>query len=606
MTNHAESIKTPSGSTRLDTALTALQIDTAKFSALQKTTWQEERHLMAVIYFWWRDARCEDGYLEACYEKADITFNKTKRDVNFRPLLRLVNSNQISENELTQWSKALLAIHADFEGNPEHYAIDPVEKIEYFIKNNGGKTGLAGYFKKQPLDDLDADDELDESLLFNLNDKEFSPTLRQEAEAFYGKSTAIQSSHYPPLYTTADGFSVVVVKQGSQGLQVIGSLNDTDFVDSALVNTYRDDLSALPLTMRCVLETLHVLNIPNILATSFAKFKEASGTEKGHKRLIYRPKTADFLLSCTQASSSVVLIATPKSPILPRESGDIFLPTSTRQSVEVRLLHQRMFNLFKPSAATVFNPVQAGIASHYVTLNTKLAVDDIDGITSEQVEQHTENLNHPPLSFIPFHAIFGKPQWQTDIKSGDFTADWQAIVTLHWLRDAASAFFDRWIVEYGKKANRPVNKTLNLWFSDAELLVGYEFDKALGYDNALALEFPSNCSSGAIALTVCSIDFAFTLRQIAALNICGGITMSANAEVLHLAFETEANAYTCSIPSAAENGKRNPAAFVAYHPEQSEEIAWELDWDDLTPEPTEEEMSKIKANIERVRNATKS
>lgn len=589
--------------TRLDTELATIQDETTQFAALQKTTWTQERHLMAVVYMWWRAARCEEGYLEACYQKANVVFNQTKRGINFRPLLRLINNNQISENELTQWSGALLAIHNDFESNPEHYASDPVEKIKYFIKINGGKTGLAGYFKKMPLDDLDADDDLDEILLFNLNDKEFLPTLRQEAEAFYLQNAIVQPANYPPLYTTADGFSVVIVKRGTQGLQVIGSFNDADVVDTALLNTYRDDLSALPMTMRCIIEALHVLNIPNVLATSFAKFKEASGTDKGHKRLIYRPATGDFLLSCTQASSSVVLIATPKSAILPCEAGDIFLPTSTRQSVEVRLLHQRMFNLFKPSAADVFNTVQHGIASHYVTLNTKLAIADTDGITSEQVERHTENLNHPPLSFIPFHTFFGKPQWQTDIKAGDFAADWQATVTLDWLRDSASAFFDRWIVEYGKKANRPVNKTLSLRFSESELLIGYEFDTRLGYDSTLALTFPNTCSSGATGITVCSTDFAFTIRQIACLNICGSITMAANADVLLVTFETQANAYECWIPSADEKGKRSSAAFTAYHPQQSDDMTWELDLDDLTPEPTDDEMAKIKANIERVRNA---
>lgn len=137
--------------TRLDTELATIQDETTQFAALQKTTWTQERHLMAVVYMWWRAARCEEGYLEACYQKANVVFNQTKRGINFRPLLRLINNNQISENELTQWSGALLAIHNDFESNPEHYASDPVEKIKYFIKINGGKTGLAGYFKKLPL-----------------------------------------------------------------------------------------------------------------------------------------------------------------------------------------------------------------------------------------------------------------------------------------------------------------------------------------------------------------------------------------------------------------------------------------------------------------------
>lgn len=79
--------------------------------------------------------------------------------------------------------------------------------------------------------------------------------------------------------------------------------------------------------------------------------------------------------------------------------------------------------------------------------------------------------------------------------------------------------------------------------------------------------------------------------------------MAANADVLLVTFETQANAYECWIPSADEKGKRSSAAFTAYHPQQSDDMTWELDLDDLTPEPTDDEMAKIKANIERVRNA---
>lgn len=593
----------------LDLKLAELKIDMDSVLVLQKMTREQERMAMACVYMWWREAQMVAGYLADCYANAYITNNKT-RAVNFRPLLKLVTGSQMAEGDLDTWAKALRVVHEDFEKNAKHYAIDPIDRISHFIKTKGGKTGLAGYHSKT---DDDEDAPIESVKLFTLDEGELLATLRAGAASHYASSTA--NIQLPALQLNEDGYSLVVVKKQGNGYALVGTTNETKLLDAALVSTYRADFDAMPLTMRVVLEPLHVLNVPNCLASSHGKFIEVSNLadawdekrrkEKAFKRLTYRAAEQDFLLSTMQTNAAVVVKAKPRSDVMGRKAGDLFLPNSTRQSVEVNLLHQGAFNLFKPSAADKFTSVGRGyIAANYVDLMTKVAVDDVDGITAQEVEANTANLSHPPLSFIPYHTAFGEPRWQVVNKTQRVKASWQADVDLDWLRLASTAFLDKWIAAYGKKANRPVNKTLKVALDAKDLTIAYEFDAALGYDNLKTIALPVNSAQGHVELAVRSADFAFVLRQIADLNVVGSIDMQADAHGMVLTFATTASDYEVWIAACDERGNRIAAHFAAYSPVQTKGLAFQIEPEDDVPDVTQAELDVMRANIERIKNAT--
>lgn len=591
----------------LDSKLAELKMDMNNALVLQKMSRDQERLVMAYVYMWWRDARQQGDYLEQCYANANIRNNKT-REANFRPLLKLVTSSRMASSDVDTWNKALRAVDDDFGQNLEHYAVDPVDRICHFIKTNGGKTGLAYHSKVE-----DDEDVAPETMgLYALDDSELQATLRAEAKNHYANGAA--GIQLPALQLNDDGYSVVIVKKQGNGYALVGTTNETKLLDAALVSTYRSDFEALPLTMRVVLEPLHILNIPNCLASSYAKFIEVSNLadawdpkrrkEKAYKRLTYRAAEQDFLLSTMQVDSSVVIRARPKSDVMNRKAGDMFLPNSTRQSVEVRLLHQGAFNLFKPSANDVFTSVgHGGIAANYVSLATKVAVDDADGVTAHEVIANTSNLSHPPLSFIPFHTAFGEPRWQVVNKPEGMTAVWQANFDLDWLRHASTQFLDKWIAAYGKKANRQVNKTLSVALDAQGLSIAYEFDDALGYDNIKAVVLPANSARGHAELIMRSADFAFVLRQVADLNIVGTIRMQADADGLVLTFSTTASDYEVWIAACDEAGKRSSAHFMAYRPEETKGLEFVMEPEDDVPEVTAQELEVMRSNIERLKNA---
>ena len=592
----------------LDQQLDRLKQEVNDVSVLQKMTREQEQLVMATVYMWWRDAVRVPGYLDECYASNYITKKKTQGE-NFRPLLKLVTSSKLTRNDETFWNEALRAVHEDFENNLEHYAEDAIDRICHFIRANGGKTGLAGYHNKS--DDDEAP--VEEIGLYSLAESELIATLTAEAKNYYA-SKATSTVQLPALQVNDAGYSVVIVKKQGNGYALVGTTNKTKLLDAALVSTYRSDFEALPLTMRVVLEPLHILNIPSCLASSYSKFIEVSNLvdawdekrrkENAFKRLTYRAQQQDFLLSPMQTDVAVVVKAKPKSDVMERQLGDMFLPLSTRQSVEVRLLHQGVFNLFKPSSENKFTRVRDGyIAANHVRLMTKVAVEDAAGVKADEIVLRASDLSHPPLSFIPFHDVFGEPRWQVTNKTESINALWQADVDLNWLREAATEFLDKWIAAYGKKANRPVNKTLRLIMNANELVIAYEFDSDLGYDNEKSVALPADTAKGQVELTMRSADFAFVLRQIADLNVEGSLRMQADADGMVLNFSTTASDYEVWIAACDEKGNRRDDHFMAYKPEQSQGLKLDIEPEDDVPEVTQAELETMRANIERIQNA---
>jgi len=228
-------------------------------------------------------------------------------------MLRLLSQGDIDDRELLTWTKALNKVHEQYQSKPKAYATNAVNQLALFIKNNGGKTGLAGYHNKQN-DDADYEEQDDDasnaaeikSLVFVLDDSEFLPMLAQEARNYYGGHHGLQDVALPALNLTEHGYSVVVVKSDGTTTNLVGTVADQSIVDNTLIRTYRNEFDAMPLTMRCVVESLHLLNVPNVIARSIDKFIENSKVEDtidGDKKNV---RTSDWCIAVTQASSCSV------------------------------------------------------------------------------------------------------------------------------------------------------------------------------------------------------------------------------------------------------------------------------------------------------------
>lgn len=574
---------------------------------------QESKHFVAA-YLWWRKACTVKGYLDALYAEAGITHKNIKHKINFRPMLRLLSEGDIDNNELLIWTKVLNKVHEEYQSKPKSYATNAVNQLALFIKNKNGKTGLAGYHNKQ--NDDDEYDEIDDdasdaaqikSLYDVLDESEFTPMLAAEARKYYGKHNHLQGVELPALNLTEQGYSIVVVKSDGNTSKLVGTIADQSIVDNTLIRTYRNEFDAMPLTMRCVVEPLHLLNVPNVIAKSIDKFVENSKVEdtidggkkeRAYKRLVYRGDTGEFLLSHLYMPAGIVLTAKPNQTMFGANATDMFVNNEVRLSIEVRLLLQNMFNLFTTDSPNKYKALPKGYGHAYTAqLDTKLQIDDDGDATAKLVKHYTTNLKHPSIAWTPFYKYSIKPRWQTAANVDRFKADWHGTIDLDWLRSTSVAFFDNWIAAYANKANRPVNKTLNLTFGTNGLGIGYEFgDK--GYD--IEKLYDIDKSKGKASLQVRSADFAFFVRQLADLNVQGLIECKANEHGVKFEFATAANTYMCFIPACNAKGVRDKTYCTVYNPTTTDH-AYDLDNDDKTPEPTAEEEMQVLLKLESLR-----
>ena len=449
-----------------------------------------------------------------------------------------------------------------------------------------------------------------------MDEKEFLPLLQTESRNYYGTAPKLNSIAIPTPKTTADGYSIVLVRNDGHAVNLIASVDDAKLVDQLLIDAYLADFEALPATMRSILEIVHITNVPKVLAGSHEKFIEYSNLKDGwhegkkepaFKRLIYRPSTGDFLSSCLHTPSSVVVTAKPMFLLIERDVGDVFLPISNRQSIETRLLHQSLFNLFTTDSTSYFVTVGAtGFGAHTLRIRSKLQIQATGDVNQHMVVRHTENLNQPSITFIPFYEMLGKPRWQVDLKAGSFIKTWSTSVDINWLRKASNEFVDGWIAAYGKKSNRDVNNTVQVKLSGTALTIGYEFDKESGFDNAKSIDLPLESTSGEASLIAKSVDFIFVMRQLSDLNIVGAIVIEADAYAINFHFSTNVNSYQVTIPAANKNGQRSSKHLAVYNPSQSVDPTTNYEPDDDEPDMTAAEKQQLEKKLERMKNRVKS
>jgi hypothetical protein len=570
----------------LQTELDGLQVESGNVRQHIKISSAVEREFFAKTYVWWRKARDNKDYLAKAYSAKGIKFNATQNRINWRPLLKLVSDNKISRGDLATWSRCFDRIHDDVEKNPHHYAADPGGQISYYVESNGGKTGLAGYHDQK--DDLEYDDDEESQeiwgLAYHVDLDELDPVFLALAKEYYSKSPAIPLPPSQPAHFSDADFGVAILRRGTGTADYVAAPNLPQIVDVLLQESYRSDFEATPLSLRCPLEAIHIATVPPVIASNLDRFIEyvkvqtEDGTKaktKARKRLIFRPSSGDFLLSLTHLRASLCIVSKPQANLFAGAATDLqLLPTLTQRSMEVRLLHQRMKNIFAPSKPTEYELTShSGISRYAIRLSAKRELVDFlasHGISEEQMLSHVTNLKHTPIAFAPVPSNVTVPPQSQPIIS-HFNSTWNCSISVAWLRIAVTTFFDRWIVEYGIKSVRTMNRVMSIDMDARRINVGYEFGEQWGFSNFKDLPPFVTPASGSASLIVRSSDFTFALRQIADLPVIGNLTLSASNEGMVASFATSACSHSVFIPACDDSGIRKTNWFSHYAPIQAQE-----------------------------------
>ena len=369
--------------------LVAIQKLGKSYEMQKKKTRDTEREFIVKAYLWWRDASKQIGYLEDIYDERCYPNNKLSPAINFTPLLRLSTDDTMTDDDMSHWHQALNDIHAEFEANNSTYAAAPVKTLMHYIKQNSGKTGLSTKWanRNEKNEITTGAGGLSQSVL---NSEEFLVTFVAEAKTYFDSIGNLPLVETPTLLSNTTGYSTILVKNGQSGVEMVGSIADPVFTDQALISMYRTDFNVVIPALRSILETLHILNIPIGASKDSERFSEYSRysdpldeTKKIKKtnRLVYKAADNYFLHSQIMADTCPVVRAYPLIEVFEPNTPDIKLLGATQQWIEITLLREQLFNIYKPLSSSKFKKTNKWAWSLYtLALENRHLIEDEDGV----------------------------------------------------------------------------------------------------------------------------------------------------------------------------------------------------------------------------------
>jgi hypothetical protein len=219
------------------------------------------------LYFWWRSANEQDDYLEQQYATLGRKFKTVGYGINFSPLLWLaLGDNNLDRNSVDRYSRAMNAVHKEYERQPELYEKDGVAKLANYISQSGGTTKLAGY---APPDDTPADESSNGTITVNSKLSNNEPKINKalleltyKLEEFSQKRLLPSASY---LKSCPEKFSVLLVQHTADGLNVIENRTDTNIVETLLADNLRRRFDISVFAIRPLLELIQTQCLPKQL-----------------------------------------------------------------------------------------------------------------------------------------------------------------------------------------------------------------------------------------------------------------------------------------------------------------------------------------------------
>ncbi len=512
---------------------------------------------VAAVYYWWRHASEVTGYLDSEYAKLARKFkSRVKYGYNFSPLLVLVWGNDnCSDGDLDRHSRALNSIDAEYLSRPSYYKKDGVARLAKFIEDRHGINGLTGYGKADTEED---DDEIVSSFKKPaLPDSAKSNALYQAAAAHYAHLTTSPSINFgAAIPVNNEELAVILVKRSATGFQLLGATNDADAVRAAAVVNFKHTFSALPSSVRAIVETVRTQCLPAHLQkiqrdlTDKSKQKHDDGKPKlSPKRLLYRANSADFLLSPVRAHAGVVTVARPKHNVLDDAASDVFLSNPARLALERRAISNYEFNLYKAdSIDTIKTYAQESSASHVLRL--------------ENIADETDYLH---LDFWQYDSAVADVIPQVDIDSLGH-ADWQQSLSITWFRHLALDVVEKWFASHANHIKREHQKICQVQFGRDSIAISFVRRNAV-FEHRHEIALPQQTQGfKTLNLYFLTRDLMPVLRSIADFEVDGAVDVLVDTAAVLFKFQTDAAAFTVAVPTANENAIRNKKGFTFYQP----------------------------------------
>lgn len=519
-------------------------------------------HLCA-SYLWWRKARKVHGYIDAEYKKLTRKFRAVKVEPNFIMLIWLIwgEDSDLTNQYADRYSRALKAVHAEYEKHSHKYEKDGEARLVNFILSSGGLSKIAGYkHKDDSQSTIHGGSQQGNS--GNTSNPNLSDILIEDARFHAASFDTKEIDFETTISKDDDDYSLSVVNQWSEDLPVSSMANRHSLTDTVLSDYYLHQLDASDTSVRPILELIQSQCYPPHLQRLSRKFdnkldgkqSDRSGFEFG-RRVAYLSKSDQLLLSPTGSSIGVISKVTPNQRLLDDCPYDLFLSVEQRLALEQELLQNRTFNLYQASPTCNFdiwddkNPCARSIQLSHIS-NQDLTID---------------------LDLKPHSCGDAEQLAQLDLRTDYvFQPTWTASVSPAWFSTLLKTFLAPWLDGHGNHLSRNSNVLLGMLFKKDEIEINFHRQKGkFNLSEQISLDEKARCKSQ-IRTMFRSQDWVVTMRGISLLPIEGDISLSVNDDLMRIAFATkgvDGCKHEIFIPTVDGLGKQSVKAFGKYIPE---------------------------------------
>lgn len=583
---------------------------------------------IAHVYYWWRKADAQKGYLDAKIEQMGGVFKReSKHGYNFSPVLQLVYGNSISDYEITRRGQVLNLLHAEYKKTPKKYGTDviklanyiggmggikkmvensiaapSIKALEKLVKQQGASatsntnlpTSIEIAVAKQNAVDEAIAAELSEAEMLAELVKEYghealfvrkpkqlakirlTPELKQaklaaDAAAYWKKNSGlglIESDF--GFETDTSNIGLAVVKRDANGVSVINTFVDAGIIKQALTTSYATQYAALPASLRCMYETLKTQLYPQNVAAQMAGKMDDGNAKKWTWWLDGKTKSVVHKQVPVKAMPRLVHTGNTNLFVLSPIATDVGVCTVVAPCSAVVAKHKHDVFLSPRSKGLLEEQVLNADNINCYSPASRTAIP----IASEPYSHRIQLTSIADVSdfyfvdFYPFVASAATSHSQVLFDVGyEKKIKTKIQLPRTFVHAVAKNGADKWLAGKGHHASRDANRYTQLTVSSKSMRLDFSYQdgKALAH-----FDFPLPVATkmqGVYKQKFVCLDLFPVLSALGALQLTTDVQLLLDANVAVFKFSTAAGAFVIAVPTCNDKGRRMASeAFVQYAP----------------------------------------
>ena len=611
---------------QLDSELTSLQSHCDSVETKYVGARNELYKTIARVYYWWRKADAQEGYLdEKIAQMGGVFKKKSKYGYNFSPVLQLVYGNSISDHEISKRGRVLNLLHEEYEKSQKKYGTDVV-KLANFINEKRGMSKMVQDSTKVPTaKELEAlakgqgffgaatfslpnsidisaakQNAIDEEIAVELNEAQMlaelvkqyendyvfihkpkevdkgrlSPQVKKsklstEAEAYWKKSSGLGLIDADfGFETDTNNFGLAIVKRDASGVSVVDTFVDNELVKQALTTAYETQYAALPASLRSIYEALKTQLLPDhVVQNMFGKWDDGNVKKITWER---RNGSVTSVQVPVKAIPRLVHAGNANLFILSPIASDVGVCTMVAPNSNVLDKHKHDVFLAPRSKNLLERLVlNAGNMHCYKPSNSVLIQQAHEPYSHRiQLTSIADVSDFYFLDFYPFTASAPINYGQAMI---DLAYEEKIKTKISLPRSFVHAIAkngaDKWLAGKGFHANRTSNRFTQLTLGAKSLRLDFDYKngKAMAHYD---FEMPALTKiKGVYKQNFVCLDLFPVLSALGALQLTTDVQLLLDDNVVVFKFSTSAADFVIAVPTCDSKGKRvSSSAFTQYVP----------------------------------------